>query len=58
MTWLEKYGTQQQHLEGIDMTLIPVFAWRCDWCGGEIEFFPQAKSGLRCKQCWRTEGKK
>ena len=33
-----------------------VCSMRCDWCGGELEFFPQAKSGLRCKQCWRTEG--
>ena len=33
-----------------------VFAYRCDWCGGELESFPQAESGLRCKQCWRTEG--
>lgn len=30
--------------------------WRCDWCNGELEIFPQAKSGLRCKRCWRTEG--
>lgn len=28
----------------------------CDWCDGELEFFPQAKSGLRCRKCWRTEG--
>jgi len=28
----------------------------CDWCNGELEFFPQAKSGLRCKKCWKTEG--
>ena len=33
-----------------------VCSMRCDWCGGELEFFPLAKSGLRCKQCWRTEG--
>jgi len=31
--------------------------WRCDFCGGELEFFPQSKSGLRCRECWRTEGK-
>ena len=30
--------------------------WRCDWCNGELEIFPQSKSGLRCKKCWRTEG--
>ena len=28
----------------------------CDWCDGELELFPQSKSGLRCKKCWRTEG--
>ena len=32
--------------------------FRSDWCGGEIEYFPNAESGLRCKRCWRTEGKK
>ena len=31
-------------------------AWRCDWCNGELEIFPNAKSGLRCTRCWRTEG--
>ena len=34
-----------------------ILNFRCDWCGGEIEHFPNAKSGLRCKMCWRTEGK-
>ncbi len=29
----------------------------CDWCGGEVEMFEQAKSGMRCKMCWKTEGK-
>ena len=29
---------------------------RCDWCFGELEPCPSAKSGLRCKQCRRTEG--
>lgn len=33
-------------------------AWSCDWCGGELESFPQAKSEIRCRMCWRTEGKK
>ncbi len=33
---------------GISMT--------CDWCNGELELFPQSKSGLRCKKCWRTVG--
>ena len=33
-----------------------VFAWSCDWCNGKLEPFPQAKSGLRCKCCWRTKG--
>ena len=30
----------------------------CDWCGGELEFFSQSESGLRCRLCWKTEGKK
>ena len=33
-----------------------ICSMRCDWCDGELEFFPQAKSGLRCRSCWRTEG--
>ena len=32
------------------------YVYHCDWCNGELEFFSQSKSGLRCKQCWRTEG--
>jgi len=35
-----------------------ISCFKCDWCGGELEPFPQAKSGLRCKNCWRVEGKK
>ena len=31
-------------------------SFNCDWCGGEIEYFPNAKSGLRCIRCWKTEG--
>lgn len=34
-----------------------IFAWRCDWCGGVLRPFPQAKSGIRCESCLRTEGK-
>jgi len=33
-----------------------IISMRCDWCNGELEPFPQSKSGLRCKKCWRTEG--
>lgn len=28
----------------------------CDWCNGTLRPFPQAKSGVRCESCWRTEG--
>lgn len=31
--------------------------WNCDWCGGTLRHFPNAKSGIRCESCWRTEGK-
>lgn len=34
-----------------------IMAWACDWCGGELEYFPNSESGLRCTRCWRTNGK-
>lgn len=39
------------------MNYISVYGWNCDWCGGELEFFQQSESGMRCKMCWITEGK-